>query len=642
MENNIINVKLKRIIYYLNKIGLLSEEDNLQIINLFFQLGKFYLKPNSILFQNFNVLQNYFKENIIKTITLFLNSLTEDKSKKISINIYRNYIESEKILNTEKIYSIITLFQKLKLKRAFRKICFFSKNKYDYNFLYEASPNISSIASEYSNNKYQKLKTIPYYTRNMDNNSKLRLSNIEKINKIINKNNHSQYETNIISNISDLGISLTFSKENSPFIKTDDLNEKNITENNINHASYKQILFSNENNKLFNKKKPSLNLKLTPHFQYLGKPNKIKKEKIISKENTTEYKKEQEEIKHCTFKPKINKINKKDISDTKSDKINNERRIEKLYLDNQRKIDKRIASILLRDNRLSKENTFKPKFVSTSVKKMKKNFSLRMNKFNKLKEEKKKKLMKSIEQQNSSIYTFYPKLNNGHNSNNNNRNKKMPAYERLYSQNKYLKRKLDESSIDQKSLSMNNKSVDYQKIQKLYEEYKILKQKRKNDQKNLDKERGLTFNPLLINQKKYKDKITPGFFEREKKFVEEQKNHIDAYKNFLNKEKEKYFKRFTEDKKIIVKNVVNRLYNEGLYNKRNNNNLYSKTENNNNISDNFDGKESIIITKSNKSIESLNKNENNNLKNNLSNNEIQISIKSSENFSLSQLINDKN
>ena len=70
----------------------------------------------------------------------------------------------------------------------------------------------------------------------MDNNSKLRLSNIEKINKIINKNNHSQYETNIISNISDLGISLTFSKENSPFIKTDDLNEKNITENNINHS----------------------------------------------------------------------------------------------------------------------------------------------------------------------------------------------------------------------------------------------------------------------------------------------------------------------------------------------------------------------------------------------------------------------
>ena len=118
MENNIINVKLKRIIYYLNKIGLLSEEDNLQIINLFFQLGKFYLKPNSILFQNFNVLQNYFKENIIKTITLFLNSLTEDKSKKISINIYRNYIESEKILNTEKIYNIITLFQKLKLKRG--------------------------------------------------------------------------------------------------------------------------------------------------------------------------------------------------------------------------------------------------------------------------------------------------------------------------------------------------------------------------------------------------------------------------------------------------------------------------------------------------------------------------------------------
>ena len=194
--------------------------------------------------------------------------------------------------------------------------------------------------------------------------------------------------------------------------------------------------------------------------------------------------------------------------------------------------------------------------------------------------------------------------------------------------------------MEHKSLSINNKTVDYQKIQKLYEEYKLQKQKRKNKQKLLDEERGLTFNPLLINGNKYKDRITPGFLEREKKFVEEHENHINAYRNFLNKEKEKYFKRYSKDKKIIIKNVVNRLYNEKLNKNINSNNydennyFYAKTENNN-VNDNY-----TILTKSNKYIHSSEKNEKNKLQNCLSNQEIKIPIKNSETFSLSQLIND--
>ena len=266
-----------------------------------------------------------------------------------------------------------------------------------------------------------------------------------------------------------------------------------------------------------------------------------------------------------------------------------------------------------------------------------------MQRFNKIKEEKKKKLIQSIETEYNSIYTFSPKLNKSSSQkiNKTTKSKKIPAYERLYNKGKYPKRKINETNIEQKSVLLNNKSVDLQKIQKLYEQYKLLKQKRKNDQKILDKERGLTFNPLLINGNKYMDKIIPGFFEREKKFMEEHKNHINAYRNFLNKEKEKYFKRYSEDNKIIVKNVVNRLYNEEMNKKININYNHNKTENNK-TSDNFDGKESIILTKSNKSYESLNKNEENKIKNNLSNKEIQISFKSSGgNFSLSQLINDK-
>ena len=624
MENNFVNIKLKKFIYYLNNIGLLPKECNCQIINIFYQRGNIYLNTNEILKSNIDYINRTFKENIIKTLSVFLNSLTKEQNNIISLNIYHNYTNKENLLNIEKAYIFNKLFIKLKLKRAFHKIFFFSKENHNYNFLYSINPTLSNNTCDYSNykDKIQKFKKIQIYTRNTDNNSKIRLPHLETLNELNTQNN----KNNIIniSKLSDLGINCTFSQECSPFINQQDLYTQANTDANINHVSHKQIKFPikiktiNAQIKNLNKK-PNLKLKLTPHFT-IGKD--------ASKENTNNNITEQGKN-NCEFKTKKNKLNQK--------------RIEKLYLDNQRIMDKRAEGIILRDSKISKENTFQPNFVSTSVKKLKKNFSLRMNQFNILKEEKKIKLMKTIETENNIIYTFSPKLNVSHSQNitNKNKEKKVPVYERLYTKNKYLKRQIEESKLESKSLSIKSKTVDYQKIQKLYEEYKLQKQKRKTKQKLLDEERGLTFNPLLINGNKYKDRITPGFLEREKKFIEEHQNHINAYRKFLNKEKEKYFKRYSKDKKIIIKNVVNRLYNEEINKKMNlnnynneNNYIYAKTENNN-LNDNYN-----ILTKSNKNIHSLEKKERNKLKNCLSNKEISIPIKNSEKFSLSQLIDD--
>ena len=624
MENNFVNIKLKKFIYYLNNIGLLPKECNCQIINIFYQLGNIYLNTNEILKSNIDYINRTFKENIIKTLSVFLNSLTKEQNNIISLNIYHNYTNKENLLNIEKAYIFNKLFIKLKLKRAFHKIFFFSKENHNYNFLYSINPTLSNNTCDYSNykDKIQKFKKIQIYTRNTDNNSKIRLPHLETLNELNTQNNKNKIIN--ISKLSDLGINCTFSQECSPFINQQDLYTQANTEANINHVSHKQIKFPikiktiNAQIKNLNKK-PNLKLKLTPHFT-IGKD--------ASKENTNNNITEQGKN-NCEFKTKKNKLNQK--------------RIEKLYLDNQRIMDKRAEGIILRDSKISKENTFQPNFVSTSVKKLKKNFSLRMNQFNILKEEKKIKLMKTIETENNIIYTFSPKLNVSHSQNitNKNKEKKVPVYERLYTKNKYLKRQIEESKLESKSLSIKSKTVDYQKIQKLYEEYKLQKQKRKTKQKLLDEERGLTFNPLLINGNKYKDRITPGFLEREKKFIEEHQNHINAYRKFLNKEKEKYFKRYSKDKKIIIKNVVNRLYNEEINKKMNlnnynneNNYIYAKTENNN-LNDNYN-----ILTKSNKSIHSLEKKERNKLKNCLSNKEISIPIKNSEKFSLSQLIDD--
>ena len=624
MENNFANIKLKKFIYYLNNIGLLPKECNCQIINIFYQLGNIYLNTNEILKSNIDYINRTFKENIIKTLSVFLNSLTKEQNNIISLNIYHNYTNKENLLNIEKAYIFNKLFIKLKLKRAFHKIFFFSKENHNYNFLYSINPTLSNNTCDYSNykDKIQKFKKIQIYTRNTDNNNKIRLPHLETLNELNTQNNKNKIIN--ISKLSDLGINCTFSQECSPFINQQDLYTQANTDANINHVSHKQIKFPikiktiNAQIKNLNKK-PNLKLKLTPHFT-IGKD--------ASKENTNNNITEQGKN-NCEFKTKKNKLNQK--------------RIEKLYLDNQRIMDKRAEGIILRDSKISKENTFHPNFVSTSVKKLKKNFSLRMNQFNILKEEKKIKLMKTIETENNIIYTFSPKLNVSHSQNitNKNKEKKVPVYERLYTKNKYLKRQIEESKLESKSLSIKSKTVDYQKIQKLYEEYKLQKQKRKTKQKLLDEERGLTFNPLLINGNKYKDRITPGFLEREKKFIEEHQNHINAYRKFLNKEKEKYFKRYSKDKKIIIKNVVNRLYNEEINKKMNlnnynneNNYIYAKTENNN-LNDNYN-----ILTKSNKNIHSLEKKERNKLKNCLSNKEISIPIKNSEKFSLSQLIDD--
>ena len=624
MENNFVNIKLKKFIYYLNNIGLLPKECNCQIINIFYQLGNIYLNTNEILKSNIDYINRTFKENIIKTLSVFLNSLTKEQNNIISLNIYHNYTNKENLLNIEKAYIFNKLFIKLKLKRAFHKIFFFSKENHNYNFLYSINPTLSNNTCDYSNykDKIQKFKKIQIYTRNTDNNSKIRLPHLETLNELNTQNNKNKIIN--ISKLSDLGINCKFSQECSPFINQQDLYTQANADANINHVSHKQIKFPikiktiNAQIKNLNKK-PNLKLKLTPHFT-IGKD--------ASKENTNNNITEQGK-KNCEFKTKKNKLNQK--------------RIEKLYLDNQRIMDKRAEGIILRDSKISKENTFQPNFVSTSVKKLKKNFSLRMNQFNILKEEKKIKLMKTIETENNIIYTFSPKLNVSHSQNitNKNKEKKVPVYERLYTKNKYLKRQIEESKLESKSLSIKSKTVDYQKIQKLYEEYKLQKQKRKTKQKLLDEERGLTFNPLLINGNKYKDRITPGFLEREKKFIEEHQNHINAYRKFLNKEKEKYFKRYSKDKKIIIKNVVNRLYNEEINKKMNlnnynneNNYIYAKTENNN-LNDNYN-----ILTKSNKNLHSLEKKERNKLKNCLSNKEISIPIKNSEKFSLSQLIDD--
>lgn len=718
MESNLIDIKIKKFVRHLNKIGILTEADNPQFLNNFYELGTNNFNTSEMLSTNIEISEKYFQENLSNTLTLFLNSLTEEKKKIVALNIYKNYILEINSSLSEKGYKLYELYKKFKISIFFKKWFVLTKSMSAFKTISKIRDKKDSL-EDTNNNTYN--NTISYNISNIQNKYGKNIPNVNnsynssynyspsngiKKNKssdiIVNLKNNSnkinltrnhQYDLNIGKLIDsnqkknkDNSKSYTFTNDYSPY--------NNKKEKQTNYEYYKKDLISSKGNQLFNKKinlnknsHNKLNLKLKAHFEYLGNLSKSKNHKLIP-EKTTEYIKEQEELKNnCTFKPKINKYKTPKASTKKIYYDNNSiLRTEKLYLDNQKRMARRDADILLRDNKLSKETTFKPNLISSSVKKIQKNFSLRLENFNKLKEEKMKKMMKSLENDYNSVYTFSPTVNSTYNNinhktnnsntnlNSNSKGNKVSAFQRLYNDNKEKLLRLEErknqameeilykannpitNNKTNLNLSENNymsKSVDYQKIEELYNDYKKKKIKIKQKQQTLDNEKGLTFNPLLVNGEKYLDKVEPNFFEREKKFVENQRNHIEAYKNFLIKEKEKYFKRYSEDKKIIIKNVVDRLYKEGLekYMIRNNTkpNIHTKNYYLKNESKEYDGNETVYVNQSILNVDSIantvkNKNSKNILfadlktsnESNLIKSNVKTSMKTSDNLSTSK------
>ena len=179
-------------------------------------------------------------------------------------------------------------------------------------------------------------------------------------------------------------------------------------------------------------------------------------------------------------------------------------------------------------------------------------------------------------------------------NNKNNNSKKIPVYKRLYNENKKKiirkeqkeketleKIKKNSSKINEGNNGIINNILDKKKIEELYNDYKSKKKRLKLKQEEIEKEQGITFQPELISDKNYFNKINPDFYEREKLFLEKQQKNIETYKEYL--EKELNQKKFSnEDKKEIYNNIVSRLYKDGMkkYRER-----QEKINNNKNYSD---------------------------------------------------------
>ena len=641
MENNSWNLKLFQFSQYLYEIGILSKR-NINKFQKYFNESSVNISNNKDIYSNDIICKFiYLKECIVSAFVYYLKSLSVEELKIVAINIYDKYnIKCHKI--NDSLIKVLDIYSKKDIKYHFNKwksetqILTKSLKK-------EISSNILSNIKKSLESKY----IYKYNKDNMDNqedininnnlknyehtinNSMLKMNhnlNISTNPDLYNRNNNNNYSFNDIS-LGDYNYSYdtknkrkfeqelnkTYSnnyyKKNNNIYQNDSynyiqnyLNKTNSSIKPPSHDYYSgnNSAFANNNNNYNNNystiKSSSnpLKVKTKVNLDYISNLSKIKTEHNLIPERTTEYIKEQQELKNfCTFKPKINKSS----SFSRYSNIPYKRSSDRLYLDSKNRLARKELESLKKSSLESKQNTFKPKFISSSVKKVKSDFDKRLKEFEINKKNKIKKISEDLEEEQKQQYTFSPKINDPNNSgrknnyyidsisnystvnknkvskNSKNNRHQIPVYKRLYNENKNKllrkerreKEEMDKIRKNSSKISEgnNNNLLDRKKIEELYNDYKFKQMRLKLKKEEIEKEQGITFQPELISEKKYYDKINPDFYQREKIFLEKQQKNIEIYKEYL--ESEKMGKKYSEEeKKEIYNNIVNKLYKNGI------------------------------------------------------------------------------
>ena len=641
MENNSWNLKLFQFSQYLYEIGILSKR-NINKFQKYFNEISVNISNNKDIYSNDIICKFiYLKECIVSALVYYLKSLSVEDLKIVAINIYDKYnIKCDKI--NDSLIKVLDIYSKKDIKYHFNKwksetqILTKSLKK-------EISSNILSNIKKSLESKY----IYKYNKDNMDNqedininnnlknfehtinNSMLKMNhnlNISTNPDLYNRNNNNNYSFNDIS-LGDYNYSYdtknkrkfeqelnkTYSnnyyKKNNNIYQNDSynyiqnyLNKTNSSIKPPSHDYYSgnNSAFANNNNNYNNNystiKSSSnpLKVKTKVNLDYISNLSKIKTEHNLIPERTTEYIKEQQELKNfCTFKPKINKSS----SFSRYSNIPYKRSSDRLFLDSKNRLARKELESLKKSSLESKQNTFKPKFISSSVKKVKSDFDKRLKEFEINKKNKIKKISEDLEEEQKQQYTFSPKINDPNNSgrknnyyidsisnystvnknkvskNSKNNRHQIPVYKRLYNENKNKiirqerreKEEMDKIRKNSSKISEgnNNNLLDRKKIEELYNDYKFKQMRLKLKKEEIEKEQGITFQPELISEKKYYDKINPDFYQREKIFLEKQQKNIEIYKEYL--ESEKMGKKYSEEeKKEIYNNIVNKLYKNGI------------------------------------------------------------------------------
>ena len=631
MQKNYLDSKIFRFSKYLNEIGILSRFNTEKFEKFFYEISSALYNNEYTTSNGINISSIVIKKCLISALITFIQSLSEEEQQKLALDIYEKYNKNEKRIE-EKLIKIFDIYSKYKIKS------YFTKWKSEIFVLTNSLKKVisSNILSTIQNSfaptliKNVNEKNVKVNANNsmLNINPQLNISTNPDI-----YNNYSFHDVNYETNINYTYENKNKRKNNSDSNRTYSLNfynqKNNYINNNYHNDSYNYIqnylnksnndssiiplskdhyrannsaLLNNNyinNISTFKSKKKKVNL------DYINNLCKAKTEHNLIPEKTSKYIKEQQELKNfCTFKPKINKSS----SFSRYWNSSNKGSIDRLYLDSKNRIARKEFESLKKNKLESKENTFQPKFVSSSVKRVKSDFDKRLKEFEINKKNKIKKISEDLEEEQKEEFTFAPKINDFNYYNNttnnnkrvfsnnftvsnisknstinnsmiNNRNKlskKIPVYKRLYNdnKNKMIKKqqrekeelekiKKNSSKISEGNNGNNTNILDKKKIEELYNDYKSKKKRLKLKQEEIEKEQGITFQPELISNKNYYNKINPDFYEREKLFLEKQQKNIETYKEYL--EREQNPKKFSySEKREIYDNIVNRLYRDGM------------------------------------------------------------------------------
>lgn len=398
------------LINYFKIIGLVNKNTVnylKKIINCFIYKSKFQNKilPN---YNNSNYFldEDYLTNNISEALVYFYKTISLEEQMAIAKSIYKIFLAKKLIRIDKKILNLFFIYRSLKMKKYFNKW----------------------------KTKIKKVGSINNHTNYLVNNNIIEYQAINKESHPINQSN------NIYSDIN---------KNN---------NKKEIKQNNVlinrnmNTIKVKNYEYKRKNNiKIIKTYPKNINLFINDNDKYDIKNyyNKRYDKYSFQPEKTTEYLKDQEELKLCTFKPKINKTKSKnsnsrvkifksysnflydknksddfcvDINNLNSSLKNFE---ERLINDNAKRVQKIIKMTSDKNNNDNKESTFKPNFyTSYYISRNSGNFEERTKQYQKKKEEKIKNIENDLEKNTMKECTFSPNIDFEDVNNKNLENKK--------------------------------------------------------------------------------------------------------------------------------------------------------------------------------------------------------------------------
>ena len=540
---------------YLTKLGFFDENTAKEII-----------KSNKLL-EN-----KKFSDSSFHYLMNFFENLNEEQKKYMSYFIPNNYKIITNKLRTRKIKSILIqtiLRQKLKLLKK----------------LYQWKNNIKintyrNIINKYNIEENHKLS--------YDDNEKLSKNNTITLDDYLAKENINIYNNNI--NPNDKGISNIKSIYNSINIKP----YKSKNERAFNKQKNKLItkLYYNTNNNLrtYNYENNNNNKMRKPDLKYIYKNlyqrNISKKDNSKNKLLTSLESKELEDLKECTFKPRINNIlissMKQSRSQTKNKSRDNiESIFERLYKDEEKnKLSKELRTID-REYTIGKKFSFTPningKLKNIYRYQQHKNFAQRQREYMEKIDKKREDLRGKIDSEFDLICSFNPKITNEKGEyyiiKNKKKEKNMAkssVFRRLYKdveKRQELREQKEKENIDKFNemanyLTLDKKVNDTSLIERLFDNRKedIINKTREK----VEKEEGITFQPD-IGDNDYIQNINSNFMERNEDWIIRRNNFIEEenakqLENLRNNgigNKKKYT---SEEREQIINNIIERLY----------------------------------------------------------------------------------